>query len=91
MSFEEFHDWRVCSWELPSSVSYILRVQRKDTGKVKEFIYKQPKAAANKVEKLMEDPLNEITICDEDQIQFVSYNNELVDALLEDDDDSDDD
>ena len=26
LSWEEFHDWRVCSWELPESVCCVIRV-----------------------------------------------------------------
>mgnify|MGYP005995438821 CR=1 FL=1 len=44
-TWEEFHDWRVCAWEIPASVSCILRAENTKTGKVKEHVYQQPKAA----------------------------------------------
>ena len=30
-TWEEFHDWRVCAWEIPTSVVCIMRAEHKDT------------------------------------------------------------
>ena len=64
--YEEFMDWKVHGWELPSSHAAIIRYTTK-TGKVKELVYKQPKAAERKINELMDQQLN-FTVCDHEQI-----------------------
>ena len=71
LSWEEFHDWRVCSWELPESVCCIIRVSHKETGKVTEYVYERGSAATKKLDKLMTDPNNEITIADNEEIHLI--------------------
>ena len=73
LTYEEFNDWRVCSWEFPDSVSCVIRVQRTDTLKVSEFVYERLSAATKKLDKLIQDPLNEITIADHDEIHLIKY------------------
>ena len=72
LSFADFCSWRLLSWELPESVCCIIRVSRKDTGKVTEFVYERGSAATKKLDKLMQDPLNEITIADNEEIHLIS-------------------
>ena len=36
ISYEDFHDWKLCGWELPDSIFCVFRVENKTTGKVKE-------------------------------------------------------
>ena len=66
-SFEEFMDWKVGGWELPSSVCCIIRESDPETKKVKEHIYSKKKYALKKIYSLM-DQGKEFTICDEVQI-----------------------
>ena len=73
LSFEEFHDWRVRSWDIPESVLCIIRVFNNKTCKVSEFVYKSGAHATKKLDKLMLDPHNEITICDEDEIHLIKH------------------
>ena len=49
----------------------MIRVQRSDTGKVTEFVYERGSAATKKLDKLMQDPLNEITIADNEEIHLI--------------------
>lgn len=84
LTFSEFHDWRVCSWDIPEDVQCILRVSRVDTGKVKEYVYKTQRGAIDKLNKLIEDPLNEITICDNDEIRLIRS---VLDQLIDDEED----
>lgn len=79
LSYEEFHDWRICSWDIPDSVCAIVRVQNKDTLKVKEYVYRTMNGVEKRVYKLMEDPANEITICDSDEIHFIRHDDSLLD------------
>ena len=77
--FDELMDWKVGGWELPSSVYCILRTMDVNTKKVKEYRYKKPGAARNKVNKLMEEGRHEFTLVDADSIHHLSpkYDDEL--------------
>ena len=73
LTWEEFHDWKMCGWDLPESVLCLIRVENKDTGKVKEYAYSTPRGVSNRMQRLMADPANEITICDNDEIHFITH------------------
>ena len=77
--FDELMDWKVGGWELPSSVYCILRTMDVNTKKVKEYRYKKPGAARDKVNKLMEEGRHEFTLVDADSIHHLSpkYDDEL--------------
>ena len=70
--FDELMDWKVGGWELPSSVYCILRTMDVNTKKVKEYRYKKPGAARNKVNKLMEEGRHEFTLVDADSIHHLT-------------------
>lgn len=73
-TFEELMDWRVHNWTLPSSVYCIIRESNVITGKVKEHVYQQPRAAQKKLEKLLDQDNTEVTICDYESIhQFIPH------------------
>ena len=61
--FDEVMEWRVESWELPSSVACIFRLQNKKTGKVTEKVYQKQGAATKRLHKLLEENTHDITIC----------------------------
>ena len=67
-SFDEFMNWKVHQWELPSSVCCIIRESDPKTKKVKEHVYSKQSFAIKKIHSLM-DQGKEFTICDEAQIQ----------------------
>jgi len=60
-------------WQVPSSVACILRVENTDTGKVKEYTYRRVHAACKKIETLVNDPANVITICDDESIHYLVH------------------
>lgn len=70
-SFEEFMDWKVANWELPSSICCIIRVSNSETGKVKEIVYRREDAAQNKVRQLMQTPGIEFTVVNHDSIHHL--------------------
>ena len=72
ITWEEFHDWKLCSWDLPDSVACIVRCENKDTGKIKEWSYQQGHAAERRIFKLMEDPSNVVTVCDDQEIHLIT-------------------
>jgi hypothetical protein len=67
-TFDEVMEWKLCNWELPSSVCCIIRSQNNKTGKVKEYIYQRHKDAQKKVYELLHTPDIEILVCDHDSI-----------------------
>ena len=72
IEFEEFMDWKVAGWELPGSVSCIIRADNSRTNKVTEYVYKRHADAVKRVDKLMNDVDNTITICDNEEIHLIS-------------------
>ena len=66
--FEEFMEWKVHQWALPSSVVCIIRETDSKTKKVKEHVYSKQSYAIKKIHKLMDEE-KEFTICDVAQIQ----------------------
>ena len=74
LTFEEFMDWKLGGWELPSSVCCIIRESDPKTKKVKEHVYSKPSYAKKKILKLMEKE-REFTIVDEANIHQM-YPNE---------------
>ena len=71
-TFEEFMAASVL-WKVPSSIACIMRVENTDTGKVKEYTYKRTHAACEKITKLVDDPANVITICDDETIHYLVH------------------
>ena len=73
-SYEDFLMWKLNGWEIPSSVSCILRAQHKDTGKVSEHVYKCPKRAVKRLIKYMDTGNYEVTVCNHDSISIIVNN-----------------
>ncbi len=63
-TFEEFMEWKIGGWELPSSCCCIIRESDPITKKVKEHVYSKKESAVKFVNKLMEEG-KEFTICDD--------------------------
>jgi hypothetical protein len=74
-TFEDIMTWKIAGWELPSSVCCIIRVKNNKTGKIKELTYQKQSAAESKVQKLMQDADNELTVCTHESIHHVSRAN----------------
>ena len=74
-TYEEFMIGMSC-WEIPSSHCVLMRVTNTNTGKVKEYAYQKAGSARNKMIKLIEDPANEIVICDSNSIHLIKQTNE---------------
>ena len=70
-TFEDIMEWKVGGWELPSSVCCIIRVEDKETGRIKEYVYSNVKSAMKFCGKLMGEG-HEFTIVDEEQVQQMS-------------------
>ena len=72
ITWEDFHDWRLCQWELPEHVQCIIRCSNRQTGAVEEYVYQNMTAAGKRIEKLMTNIDHEITICDNEEIHLIS-------------------
>ena len=70
-TWEEFHDWRLMMWEIPASVSCILRAEHKTTGKIVEHVYQQPKAAQKRLMKYMDDGMYNVTVANHEAIHLL--------------------
>jgi len=70
--FDEFMDWKVGGWELPSSCNFIIRERSLTTGKVKEYVYQKPAAAKKKLEQRMEAGEYEFTVCNHDAVHILT-------------------
>ena len=40
LPFEQFMDWKIAGWELPSSIDCIIREHNLETGKITEHVYR---------------------------------------------------
>ena len=82
IEFDEFMDWKIGGWELPSSCNYIIREQNIKTGKVKEYVYQKPSAARKKLEERMESGESEFIVADHDTVHFLTPRMEDFDDPL---------
>ena len=69
--FDEFMDWKVGGYEIPSSITCIIREHNLKTGKVKEYVYSKPTAAKNKVRAIMDVGESSITVCNKETIHHL--------------------
>ena len=74
--YDEFMDWKIGGWELPSSCNYIIRERNLNTGKVKEYVFQYSGAAQKKLRQRMESGDCEFTIADHDTVHFLTPNME---------------
>ena len=71
LPFDQFMDWKMCGWEIPSSVGAMIRETNLKTGKVKEHIYIKPMAAQAKVRQIMAKGESEFIVCTPDEIHHL--------------------
>ena len=82
MPFEQFMDWKCAGWEIPSSVSCIIREHNLETGKVKEYTYERTHAAENKLKKMMQQGVSELTVVNHETIHHLIPREEDYDDPL---------
>jgi len=66
--FDEFMDWKMLGWELPSSVDCIIREQNIKTGKIKEYVYINRESARKRANKIMSEGKSEFITCTHDDL-----------------------
>ena len=72
ISYEDFMDWKIAGWELPSSCNYLIRERNLKTGKVKEYVYQKPGAAKKRLAQQMKSGEYEFTVCDQDAVHLLT-------------------
>ena len=82
--FDEFMEWKIFGFELPSSVQCVIRVKDLKRNKIKEYTYKRSDAAKKFVAKLMGQNRYEFTIVNHDAVHFLTpkYIEEAEDFFL---------
>ena len=71
LAYDDFMDWKIAGWEIPSSVACIIREDNRVTGKVTEHVYKRSGDARNKAAAIMQVGESDFTICTRDAIKQV--------------------
>jgi|LULN01.1.fsa_nt_gb hypothetical protein len=66
--YDEFMDWKMMGWELPSSTAMIIREQNLKTGKVKEYVYERVANGNKRCAKIMKESKSEFTVCTHDDL-----------------------
>tara|TARA_R100000152_G_C6622435_1_gene72696 strand:+ start:68 stop:409 length:342 start_codon:yes stop_codon:yes gene_type:complete len=71
IEFDEFMDWKIAGWELPSSVNCMIRETNLSTGKVKEYVYSRAGDAKRRARAIMDEGVSEFIIATADQIHYM--------------------
>ena len=70
LPIEQFFNWIVDGWEIPSSVHCIIREEDEETGTIKEYTYSRHNAAQDRVNKIM-DKGNSFVVCAHDGLHYL--------------------
>ena len=69
--YDEFMDWKICGYEIPSSINSIIREQDLETGKVTEYVYQTVNGGRNRARKIMDEGKSEFVVCTHDQVHYI--------------------
>ena len=71
IAFDEFMDWKICGYEIPSSVNSIIREKRLDTGEITEYVYQRPSAAKRRARQIMDEGVSEFIVCTSEAVHHL--------------------
>jgi len=71
IDFEEFMDWKIGNWQLPSSVACIIREDNRTTGKVTEHVYTSVGHGKRKARAIMAKGESDFTVCTRSAVHFM--------------------
>ena len=71
LSFEDFMAWKMDGWEIPTSVSCIIREQDTETGKVTEHVYTSVGHGKRKARAIMMKGESDFTVCTRNAVHFM--------------------
>lgn len=83
IDYEEFMEWKLDGWELPSSIFMIIREENYVTGLVEEHIYRNPVKAKEKLYNLINDGASDFTICTNNELRHLPLDDKQLLKLLE--------
>ena len=69
--FDEFMEWKIGGYEIPSSISCIIREKRLDTKEVTEYVYQSTRHARNKARQLLDEGVSEFVVCTADAVHHM--------------------
>ena len=69
--FDEFMDWKIFGYEIPSSIDSIIREHNLETGKVTEYVYRTIDGGKKRAKRIMEEGKSEFVVCTHDQVHHV--------------------
>ena len=78
--FDEFMDWKMLGWEIPSSVAAIVREQDLKTGEVKEYVYNTLSGANKRCKRIMKESKSEFLVCTHDDIAHMFPTTKIKDG-----------
>ena len=78
--FDEFMEWKMLGWEIPSSVAAIVREQDLNTGEVKEYIYNTISGANKRCKRIMKESKSEFLVCTHDDIAHMFPTTKIKDG-----------
>ena len=70
-TFEEFMEWKIGGYEIPSSVDCIIREENLVTGLITEHVYERQSAANNKIKNMIESGTSEFCLASQDSVQHL--------------------
>ena len=71
ISFDEFMDWKIGGYEIPSSINCIIREKRLDTGEITEYVYQTAGRAKNKARQIMDEGVSEFVVATAEQLHYL--------------------
>jgi len=78
--YDDFMDWKMMGWEIPSSVAAIVREQDLKTGEVKEYIYNTISGANKRCKRIMKESKSEFLVCTHDDIAHMFPTTKIKDG-----------
>jgi hypothetical protein len=72
ISYDDFYEFHIANWMLPSSHECIIRATSLKDGRVQEFNYRYRGAAENKIKQLL--GTHEFVVCDHEAIHKLTPN-----------------
>ena len=71
IDFDEFMDWKIGGYEIPSSINCIIRETRCDTGEVTEYVYQTAGHAKRKARQIMEEGISEFVVATAEELHYL--------------------
>ena len=71
IEYDDFMDWKIGGYEIPSSINCIIRESRIDTGEVTEYVYQSAYHAKRKARQIMDEGVSEFVVATAEQLHYL--------------------